>query len=312
MTSKEIIMLVDDEEEARFLWEATVRQFGYEVIPLAGGEEALSRLDEIRPDLVLLDLNMPGMDGHEVCRRIKRQPRFSKLPVLILTSSDDLNDKLYSFDEGADDYITKEMDPQEIEKRIEAVLRRYRQNLDSNPLTHLPGNNLIQREIQTRIDQGQRFSVGYCDLDNFKAYNDAYGFMEGDRVIRFCADVLTDAIREEGNRDDFIGHIGGDDYVFITTPDKAEAVCQRIVQKIDAGIKQFYNSDDARRGYIVAHNRQGQRQQFPLVGISIAVVSNAHRPLRAPAEVSKIAGELKKAAKQKEGSVYVFDQRTGD
>ena len=312
MMSKTTIMLVDDEEEARFLWEATVRQFGYDVIPLASGEEALQKLDTLRPDLLLLDLNMPGMDGHEVCRQIKRQPRFAQLPVLILTSSDDLNDKLYSFDEGADDYITKEMDPQEIEKRIETVLRRYHQNLDSNPLTHLPGNNVIQREIQKRIDEGRKFSVAYCDLDNFKAYNDRYGFMEGDRVIRFCADILTEAVHEAGNRDDFIGHIGGDDFVFLTTPDKAEELCRRMVEKMDQGIVRFYNSEDAERGYIVAQSRQGERQKFPLVGISIAVVSNAHRPLRAPAEVSKIASELKKAAKQKEGSVYVFDQRSGD
>ncbi len=312
MISKATVMLVDDEEEARFLWEATVRQFGYDVIPLTSGEEALRKLDTVRPDLMLLDLNMPGMDGHEVCRQIKRQPRFAQLPVLILTSSDDLNDKLYSFDEGADDYITKEMDPQEIEKRIETVLRRYRQNLDSNPLTHLPGNNLIQREIQRRIDEDRQFSVAYCDLDNFKAYNDRYGFMEGDRVIRFCAEILTEAIQETGNSDDFLGHIGGDDFVFLTTPDKAEELCRRIIAKMDTGIRQFYNSEDTERGYIIAKSRQGVRQQFPLVGISIAVVSNAHRPLRAPAEVSKIAGELKKAAKQKEGSVYVFDQRSGD
>ena len=312
MMAKATIMLVDDEEEARFLWEATVRQFGYEVIPLSSGEEALRKLDAVRPDLMLLDLNMPGMDGHEVCQQIKQQPRFAQLPVLILTSSDDLNDKLYSFDEGADDYITKEMDPQEIEKRIETVLRRYRQNLDSNPLTHLPGNNIIQREIQKRIDENRQFSVAYCDLDNFKAYNDRYGFMEGDRVIRFCAEVMSEAIHEAGNQNDFLGHIGGDDFVFLTTPDKAEKLCRMIVKRMDAGIKRFYNSEDAERGYIVARSRQGVRQKFPLVGISIAVVSNANRPLRAPAEVSKIASELKKAAKQKEGSVYVFDQRTGD
>jgi len=312
MMSKTTIMLVDDEEEARFLWEATVRRFGYEVIPLASGEEALRKLEALRPDLLLLDLNMPGMDGHEVCLQIKRQPRFARLPVIILTSSDDLNDKLYSFDEGADDYITKEMDPQEIEKRIKTVLRRYRQNLDSNPLTHLPGNNVIQREIQKYINEGRQFCVAYCDLDNFKAYNDRYGFMEGDRVIRFCADILSEAIHEAGNRDDFIGHIGGDDFVFITTPDKAEELCRLVVKKMDEGIVRFYNSEDAERGYIVAQSRQGERQRFPLVGISIAVVSNVRRPLRAPAEVSRIASELKKAAKQKEGSVYVFDQRKGD
>lgn len=307
--SKAKILLVDDEEEARFLWESTIRSFGYEVAPLATGEEALRKLDELKPDMVLLDLNMPVMDGHEVCVAIKNMHNFSNLPVIILTSSDDLNDKLNSFEEGADDYITKEMEPQEIDKRIETVLRRYRKNLDSNPLTHLPGNNLLQREIQKKIDTQETFAVAYCDLDNFKAYNDCYGFVEGDKMILFCALVLKNTQKRIGSPDDFIGHIGGDDFVYMGKPESIENVCQAIIAGFDSEVVRYYNELDRERGFIVAKNRKDEEESFPLASISIALVTNKSRQISSLAEVSKIASELKKAAKNIAGSSFVMDKR---
>ncbi|MBN2424825.1 MAG: diguanylate cyclase, partial [Calditrichaceae bacterium] len=235
--------------------------------------------------------------------------KYANLPIIILTSSDDIKDKVDSFDEGADEYITKEMDRQEIEKRLTSIIRRYRQNLDSNPLTHLPGNNVIQHEIQRRISAGETFAACYCDLDNFKAYNDAYGFVEGDQIIRFSAEVIKKSLKLIGNSNDFLGHIGGDDFIFLTTPDKAENICNQIFSLMDEGISGFYTEEDRNQGYIISKNRQGEEQQFPLVSISIAVVSNDLRPISSLAEVSKIASELKKVAKNKPGNSYAFDQR---
>lgn len=303
------LLLVDDEENFRFLLKAALKNIGFEVITAKNGIEAIEMLDEVQPNLVLLDLNMPEPDGHEVCKRIKSMPEYMNLPIIILTSSDDLNDKLNSFEEGADDYITKDMDPLEMEKRIQAVLKRYLQNLDSNPLTHLPGNNVIQKAIQKRIENKGSFSVGYCDIDNFKAYNDKYGFVEGDRIILFCANVINDALKKNGNKEDFLGHIGGDDFVFLTTPDCSESICRAIVNRMENEIGQFYSDIDRANGYIVSKDRKGTEQKFPLVSISIANVSNEFKPIQSLAEVSKIASELKKAAKSKIGNSYVFDKR---
>lgn len=303
------LLLVDDEENFRFLLKAALKNIGFEVITAENGIEAIEMLDDVQPNLVLLDLNMPEPDGHEVCKRIKSMPEYMNLPIIILTSSDDLNDKLNSFEEGADDYITKDMDPLEMEKRIQAVLKRYLQNLDSNPLTRLPGNNIIQKAIQKRIENKGSFSVGYCDIDNFKAYNDKYGFVEGDRIILFCANVINDALKKNSNKEDFLGHIGGDDFVFLTTPDRSESICKAIVNRMENEIGQFYSDIDRANGYIISKDRKGTEQKFPLISISIANVSNEFKPIQSLAEVSKIASELKKAAKSKIGNSYVFDKR---
>ncbi len=303
------ILLVDDNANDRFLWAETVKSFGYQVQVASSGEQALQQVQISVPDLILLDLKMPGLSGLDVSQKLRSNPRFRNIPIIMLTSSDDLGDKLKGFEHGVDDYVTKEMDQPEIAMRIEAVLKRYRQAMDTNPLTHLPGNNAIQYEIQKRIDEQKLFAVAYCDLDYFKAFNDVYGFVAGDKIIRFVAKVLQESIDTSGNPDDFVGHIGGDDFLFLTTPQKVESLCNIILQKFEKGIVQFYSAEDRERGYFIALNRQGGKQKFPIMTMSIAVISNQTRKLESFAEISRIAGDLKKLAKQKEGNVYVVDKR---
>ncbi len=303
------ILLVDDNANDRFLWAETVKSFGYQVQVASSGEQALQQVQISVPDLILLDLKMPGLSGLDVSQKLRSNPRFRNIPIIMLTSSDDLGDKLKGFEHGVDDYVTKEMDQPEIAMRIEAVLKRYRQAMDTNPLTHLPGNNAIQYEIQKRIDEQKLFAVAYCDLDYFKAFNDVYGFVAGDKIIRFVAKVLQESIDTSGNPDDFVGHIGGDDFLFLTTPQKVESLCNIILQKFEKGIVQFYSAEDRERGYFIALNRQGKKQKFPIMTMSIAVISNQTRKLESFAEISRIAGDLKKLAKQKEGNVYVVDKR---
>ncbi len=303
------ILIVDNDENDRFLWSAIVESFGHRVFTVESGQKALQFLQEHLPDLILLDLKMPGMSGIEVSNHLRTQPRYRNIPIIMLTSSDDLGDKLKSFEQGIDDYITKEMDHQEIEMRIEAVLNRYQKGLDTNPLTHLPGNNAIQHELQQRIERGLPFAVGYCDLDHFKAFNDVFGFLEGDRVIQFCAKILEQAVLQKGNPDDFVGHIGGDDFLFLTTPEKIEGICQQVLQQFATGIPRFYDDETLQKGYFEAPDRQGNKRQYPIMTMSIAVVTNQKRPITSLAEVSRIASEVKKKAKSKAGNVYVVDQR---
>ncbi len=305
------ILLVDDSETDRFLWQEIISGFGYEVAAVNGGRAALEFVKTEKPDLILLDLKMPEISGLDVSRYLRTQPRYQNIPIIMLTSSDDLGDKLKGFENGVDDYVTKEMDLLEIEKRIQAVLQRYRQSMDSNPLTHLPGNNTIQSEIARRLQAFKPLAVAYCDLDHFKAFNDAYGFLEGDRVIRLTAKILQETVDALGNPEDFVGHIGGDDFIFLTTPDRVELLCRTILDRFGREVNQMFTAEDVQRGYFEAKNRQGKWEKFPLVAMSIAVVSNQKRPLQSLAEVSRIASELKKLAKSKPGNVFVVDQRVG-
>ena len=300
------ILLIDDEDDFLFMTSKSLEQSGFLVRTAEGGEKGLQMMRDKLPDLVLLDLNMPEPDGHQVCDIIKNNPAMRHIPVIILTASDDISDKLKGLDGGADDYVTKYTDQRELEARVRSVVRRLRQNLDSNPLTHLPGNNVIQSNIMEKVQQNAKFAVAYTDLDNFKAYNDKYGFKLGDDVILFTAQILKDSC----DANDFVGHIGGDDFVIISSPEKINEITQRIVDKIDAGIIEFYDDYDRNTGYIEMKNRQGELQKFPFVSISIAVTTNLHRDFANFGEIVKVVTELKKFAKQKEGSSVVFDKRT--
>ncbi|GAE89454.1 GGDEF domain-containing protein [Acetivibrio straminisolvens] len=176
-------------------------------------------------------------------------------------------------------------------------------------MTGLQGNIEIQSEINQRIATKQLFAVIYADLDNFKAYNDVYGFASGDRAIKLTADIIVDNVHNYGNQGDFIGHVGGDDFIIVSTPNKAEAIVKGVIEDFDTKTKALYCEEDLRRGYIVTSNRQGQVMKFPLISISFAIVTNEVRELISHIQISEIAAELKKKAKSMPGSSYVKDRR---
>jgi diguanylate cyclase (GGDEF)-like protein len=211
---------------------------------------------------------------------------------------------------GADDYITKPFDIVEMLARVKAVLRRTKSARDTSPLTGLPGNFRIGSEIESRIDADEPFALVYCDLDNFKAFNDHYGFMRGDQVIKFTADVLQQAAEDIADPEAFVGHIGGDDFVAVVNGHLAESFCKAVVERFDDGILDHYDTADALRGYIEVSDRRGERYAFPVVSISMGVVTNLHRPVASQWEASAIAVEMKEFAKKQHGSAYRVDRRT--
>ena len=304
------LLLIDDEAQFRFMTKMGLEANGFTVLEANDGKQGLEMLGRERPDLVLLDLNMPDPDGHKVCDIIKNDDSLRHIPVIILTTSEDLSDKLRRLEGGADDYITKTTDPKERAARIRAVIRRNLQNLDSNPLTHLPGNNKIQEMITKCMRSGDTFAVSYTDLDNFKDFNDKYGFQKGDEVILLTAKIIGDAVKSHGGKKDFVGHIGGDDFVIISTPEVIKKIGDEIISLIDKRIGRFYSQEDRENGFIITKDRQGTAQKFPIVSISIAVVNNLQHTFTNIGEIVKIVTELKRYAKQKEGSCLVIDKRS--
>jgi diguanylate cyclase (GGDEF)-like protein len=192
------------------------------------------------------------------------------------------------------------------------IMRRSERDLDANPLTRLPGNVTILSELQARIEKKAPMAVAYADLDKFKAYNDKYGFTHGDEVIRETARLLIRAVQELGSANDFIGHIGGDDFVFLTTPDKVEAISQKIIDVFEKISPEFYTEEDRAAGYIVGKDRKGVEQKFGLLSISIGIVTNENRELGHVAQISEIGAEVKEAAKAINRSSFVKDKRCGD
>jgi diguanylate cyclase (GGDEF)-like protein len=305
-TPKTVILVADDEDAMVLMLRDALRGADYEVVVAHNGEEAMAQLRKSPPDLVLLDVKMPKMSGYDVCRQIKSDVFLRHIPVMLLTAQSGVNNKVTGLEQGADDYVTKPFDLAELIARIRTLLRRTRLGLEANPLTRLPGNVTIETEILARIQSKSPFAVLYIDLNSFKAYNDTYGFVKGDEVIRETARlVLTQSSLSQG----FVGHIGGDDFVVLTTPDQAEALCKNLIKAFDAKVSDFYTSEDQARGYVETKDRRGQSSRFPLLSMAIGVVTNQYRPIASLGEVSTIGAEMKHFAKDNKGSAYAIDRR---
>ena len=306
----ETILVVDDDPDiARFV-EVNLRSVGYDVLVASDGEEALTRAEELRPDLVLLDVMMPRVDGFEVAQRLRRKPRTANTSIIMLTAKALSSDKVLGLTSGADDYIIKPFDPIELLARVKTTLRRARDMRSLSPLTGLPGNIRIQDEIQRNIDEDIPFAVLYCDLDHFKAYNDHYGFVKGDRVIQATARILQEAVEEYARAEGFVGHVGGDDFVVILPPDVADVAAARICERFDQEIASFYDREDLKRGYVEVEDRQGTLQRFSLIGVSIGIATTSRRKFSHYGEAVDVATEMKQYAKRQSGSSFAVDRRT--
>jgi diguanylate cyclase (GGDEF)-like protein len=305
----ETILVVDDDPDiARFV-EVNLRSAGYDVAVASDGEEALEKAGDLRPDLVLLDVMMPRIDGFEVAQRLRKNPQTANTSIIMLTAKALSADKVTGLQSGADDYIIKPFDPIELLARVKGTLRRAKEMRNLSPLTGLPGNIRIQEEIERQVRDGRPFAVLYCDLDNFKTYNDQKGFVRGDRLIQATARIIQDAVVEFDSADGFVGHVGGDDFVAVVTPDVAEDVADRICRRFDEIRLEFYDADDLDRGFVRMEDRKGTLQDIPLVAVSVGIATTSRRAFAHYGEAVAVATEMKQFAKRDAGSSYAFDRR---
>ena len=285
------ILAVDDEPDILRLTQFLLESWGYDVVTAANGKKAIETAQAETPDLILMDVNMEEMNGFEACAKLKSDFATSFIPVIMLTSQDQVQNKITGLGQGADDYVIKTVDPLELQ------------------LTRLPGNIALEREIKNRLQGGAHFSVCYCDLDNFKAYNDKYGYEAGDKVIVHAAQLLMDVVRELSDGGDFVEHIGGDDFVILTSPERDSDICRRVVDGFDQTIPDFYGEEDRARKGIQVENRSGHLENFPLMTITVAVVSGSREDLKSTHVIAERAAELKKYLKRFAGSNYLSERR---
>src|SRR5438445_7304044 len=223
--SETVLVVDDDPDVARFV-EVNLRSAGYDVSVASDGVEAVERAVQLRPDLVLLDVMMPKLDGFEVAQRLRRDSRTSSSSIIMLTAKALSSDKVLGLSSGADDYIIKPFDPVELLARVKGTLRRAREMRALSPLTGLPGNIRVQEEIRRRVGEDQPFALLYADLDHFKAYNDNYGFVRGDRAIQTLARLVTETVHAMVGQAGFVGHVSADGFVMSVDPDIADALAK--------------------------------------------------------------------------------------
>jgi diguanylate cyclase (GGDEF)-like protein len=315
-TSK--ILIIDDSIEHIKILIALLEDL-YDVYFAKSGKEGLAILPSVSPDIILLDIMMPEMDGFDVCKRIKDEPKWQETPIIFISAQGADEDETKGLELGAIDYITKPFSPAIVRARIKNHLRLrtvmqelhhlYSLALDANPITGLPGNNSITKFIESKVVSEEAFCVVYTDIDNFKAYNDKYGFARGDEVIDFTSNLIQSTVRSSACPDAFVGHVGGDDFILVIPSEFGNEIPKEIVRRFDRDIIQFYNRKDTDLRYIESKNRQGNAQIYPIMSISIAGIDLCNRNYSTYLEVNDACAEMKKRAKESPGSTICFDRR---
>jgi diguanylate cyclase (GGDEF)-like protein len=308
------VLIADDDDDIRAFLEITLGLAGFDVLEASDGVETLSLARRHTPDLILLDVMMPNMDGLAALQKLRDDARTSHIPVVLLTARVQREDTLGGLEAGADDYVTKPFDGDVLIARVRSALRRADQQRSLNPLTGLPGNERILSELSVRLAEAQPFALLYVDLDQFKPFNDHYGFLRGDEAIRAVADLLRQVARDIGDSETFVGHVGGDDFVVILAPEQAEGIAADICRRFDALAPTLYDPADRMAGSIEVPDRRGIPQRYPLLSLSIGIATTERRDFAHQGEVVTVATEMKRYAKSHGGgrSTYAFDRRGDD
>ncbi|GCF11513.1 GGDEF domain-containing response regulator [Dictyobacter arantiisoli] len=295
------ILVVEDEGVITQLVRKNFGAEGYQVVRVAGGDDAVQFAMREMPGLAILDVARSGIDGYRVIQQLRDHPKCMHIPIIMISNGTSLADKVRAYELGVDSYLTKPVNDDELLAHIGRQLRRMQQNTLS-PLTRLPGGLQLERAIDYKLRGSDPWCVLYLDLDNFKAFNDAYGFVIGNDMILLVGQTCQNVVYEYGNADDFVGHVGGDDFVIVTTPDREKILCNHILERYREESRAFYRREDLERGAINGLDRSGHPRLFPLVSLSIGVVSDKTQ-CPSMCEVSGLTAEAKRKAKQSSSNV---------
>lgn len=285
-----IILLIDDDLRLRRILRANFEIGGFQVLDAFGAEDALAALDRGRPDAIVLDVVPVASDGPGVVQRLRRHPHGSHVPLIVLTPRMHADEAVRSLEAGADDVVTKPFAPEEVLARVRGRIKRAVADAALQPLTKLPGNGPIEEEIRRRLIGREPWAVLYLDLDGFKAFNDAFGFAIGDDVIMLLARNIVEAATRHGEEHDFVGHVGGDDFVAVMSPARAAVVAESVVAAFDRGIRELQRDT-----------------RVPYCTVSIAVVDGSRGPSTYE-QIGERAARVKKEAKRRHGSVVVWER----
>jgi PleD family two-component response regulator len=306
----EHILIVDDEPHIRRILGFLLDQRGYVTSQAADGVEAVEAAKRDCPDLILLDLMMPRMDGFEVCAALRSDFTTAQIPVIMLTAKGEVTDKIRGLQGGANDYLTKPYDNKELIARVQNMLEWSRVQRQANPLTGLPGNQAIEKRLQDAVASREAYAFMYLDIDHFKALNDCYGYQRGDDAIRFTADLLrrcAEGIAGPGGV--FVGHIGGDDFCMVSRYEDGELLARSIIIEFASQLPSLIDPEDLRNEHFVVRSRQSGVEEMPLPSLTIALVLDHGGEFEHWRRLSDVAAELKSHGKTLSGNVVVKERR---
>jgi len=290
---KSRLLVVEDDVDIGNMLKIYFSGMEYEVDVAVRGSEALEKTKQVLPHLIVLDIMLPDIDGYEVCRNLRTNMRTSHIPVIFLTQKDERSDKLQGLELGADDYITKPFDIEELKLRVQGAIRRSERESLTDPRSGLPSSRLIEDQLR-RIIRGKGWALLDARVNNFEPFKDVYGFVAGDDVLRFTAMLLGEVVDELGTSSDFIGHAGGDNFIIITTDDKATAMKARLKERFDAEVLTHYNFMDRQQGFVQAPAADGTTTKVPFMTMSVGIVSPSVHSFADIREITELAAEARR------------------
>ncbi|MFA5038774.1 MAG: diguanylate cyclase [Candidatus Omnitrophota bacterium] len=309
--NKKILLVIEDQNLEKILT-YLLKAWSYDVIVCPEGSLALEMAGQKYPDLIIIDAHLVKTDGLKLCKLLKYDFLTSYIPIIILIEKRQLRRNLLDIEQGVDDFLIKPPDPIDLEIRIALSLKSAAHQFHANALTKLPGNKSIEKLVKSHIDLNKIFSFAYVDINNFKSFNDKYGYISGDRIILQTARILTSAMKKYGRQGDFVGHIGGDDFVYITSPETEEIIAKECINEFDRLIPLHYSQEDRKAGHIRAKDRSGHQTNIPLMGLSIAIVNNLNFNVPSIFQLIEVAFEIKNFLKKHATSNYLVNRRVSD
>ena len=292
---KERLLIVEDDADIANMLKIYFTGLGYDVDVAWRGSDALDKTRQVLPHLIVLDIMLPDIDGYEVCRTLRTNTRTSHIPVIFLTQKDERSDRLQGLELGADDYITKPFDIEELKLRVQGAIRRSERESLTDPRSGLPAGRLIEEQLRRTIRAAE---WAYMDIriNYFDQFKDVYGFVAGDDLLRFSAMLIGEVVDELGTPNDFIGHAGGDNFIIVTTESAAPDIRQRLSERFSEEIQTHYNFMDRQQGFIVTPNAEGEMEKTPLMTLAIGIVTPKMQTFADIREITEMAAESRRQA----------------
>lgn len=291
------ILVVEDDFDISSMLRIYFQSQGYEVAVAPRGGDALETCRQQLPHVIVLDIMLPDIDGYEVCRQLRRNLRTSHIPIIFLTQKDERSDKIHGLELGADDYITKPFDVEELKLRVRNAMTRAAYESLTNPTTGLPSGKMIEEQLR-QLMRDDDWGIIYVGIDLLTAFNEVYGFVAGDEVLRFTAMVMGETVDALGTPNDFIGHIGGDDFLIITRKNLLEPMTKELTQRFSQGVGTHYDFKAREQGYITVHDPDGSERQVGLMELAIGVVVGDDGPFTDIREITEAAAAARRLNRQ--------------
>jgi len=291
--SKGRILVVEDDFDISNMLRIYFTGQGFEVNVAPRGGDALALTRKSLPHLIVLDIMLPDMDGYAVCKELRTTTRTSHIPIIFLTQKDERSDKIAGLEMGADDYITKPFDIEELKLRVQGAIKRSERESLTDPRSGLPAGRLIEDQLR-RVIREKGWALLDARINNFESFKDVYGFVAGDDVLRFTAMLIGEVVDEVGTTSDFIGHAGGDNFIVITKEEKAEALKARLKERFDNEVLTHYNFMDRQQGFVQAPAADGTTVKVPFMSMSAGIVSPSANSFADIREITELAAEARR------------------